>query len=312
MQAVLSCKIFGKSEFELKFCEELNKDNMLQRLLFNPNKSLENDELPFTFWTSKYHLQILSESALTAVRGMDQRLDYLFYKARLGECCKTDKRYFANSTISTDFDNAEQLVWNIKTSKGGSIMHIILSSEMPDYEANTILLKLLNEAAKQNNLTDTDLLKCAMEQMLYSRITCMLSILQNEKVASENISISCIVKKINSCSGYNAHLELEFLVRICILFAYGSMKNTYAKLPSVNQIFGLVEELLHEKHTQQKMSAIIQRCISRCEKRELQTETMNYSDTKCTTCKCKFSPEFEKAIKDAVQVQTRKGKLLTA
>lgn len=59
MQAVLSCKIFGKSEFELKFCEELNKDNMLQRLLFNPNENLE-EELPFTFWTSKYHLQILS------------------------------------------------------------------------------------------------------------------------------------------------------------------------------------------------------------------------------------------------------------
>lgn len=312
MQAVLSCKIFGKSEFELKFCEELNNDNMLQRLLFNPNENLEK-ELPFTFWTSKYHLQILSESALTAVRVMNQRSDYLFYQARLSECCKTDKRYFANSTISTtDLDNAEQLVWNFKTSKGGSILHIILSSEMPDYEANTILLKLLNDAAKENNLTDTDLLKCAMEQMSYSRITCMLSILQNEKVASEKISISCIVKKINSCVGYSAHLELEFLVRICILLAHRSMKNTCAKLPSVNQKFRFVEELLHEKHTQHKMSAIIQQCISRSKKGELQTKTMNSLDIKCTTCKCKFSPEFEKAIKDAVQVQTRKGNLLTA
>lgn len=145
-----------------------------------------------------------------------------------------------------------------------------------------------------------------------SRITCMLSILQNERVASEKISISCIVKKINSCGGYNAHLELEFLVRICILLAHGSMKNTCAKLPSVNKEFRLVEELLHEKHTKQKMSAIIQRCISRCKIRELQTKTMNFLDIKCTTCKCKFSPEFEKAIKDAVQVQTRKGNLLTA
>lgn len=54
MQVVLSCKIFGKSEFELKFCEELNKDNMLQRLLFNLNESLDK-ELLFIFWMSKYY-----------------------------------------------------------------------------------------------------------------------------------------------------------------------------------------------------------------------------------------------------------------
>lgn len=310
MQAVLSCKIFGKSEFESKFCEELNKDKILQRLLFNPNEILEK-ELPFTFWTSKYHLKILSESALAAVRGMNQRSDYLFYQARLGECCKTDKKYFANSTNSTTgLGNAEQLVWNFKTPTGGSILHVILSSDMPDYEANTILLKLLNDAAKQNNLMDTDLLKCAMEQMLYSRIACMLSILQNEKVESEKISISCIVKKISSCKKYNARLELEFLVRICILLAHGLMRKTCAKLPSVNQEFRLVEELLHEKHSQQKMSAIIQRCISKCKITE--TETTDSIDIKCTTCKRKFSPEFEKAIKDAVQVQTRKGNLLTS
>lgn len=305
MQAVLSCKIFGKSKFESMFCEELNTDNMLQKLLFNPNEILEK-ELPFTFWTSKYHLKILSESALEAIRDMNQHSDYLFYQARLGECCKTDKRYFANSTNSiTGLGNAEQLVWNFKTPEGKSILHVILSSDMPDYEANTILLKLLNDAATRNNLMDTDLLKCAMEQVLYSRIACILSILQNEKVASENISISWIVKKINSCGEYNARLELEFIVRICILLAHGSMRKTCAKLPSVNQQFRLVEELLHEKYTQHKMSAIIQRCISTCKK----TETLNSLDIKSTICKGKFSPEFEKAIQDAVQVQTSKGNL---
>lgn len=308
MQAVLSCKIFGKSEFESKFCDELNRDNMLQKLLFNPNEILEK-ELPFTFWTSKYHLKILSESALAAVRVMNQRSDYLFYQARLGECCKTDKRYFANSTNSTTGPgNAEQLVWNFKTPKGGSILHVILSSDMPDYEANTILLRLLNDAATRNNLMDTNLLKCAMEQVLYSRITCMLSILQNEKVESEKISISCILGKINSCKKYNARLELEFLVRICILLVYGSMRKTCAKLPSVNPKFLLVEELLHEKHSQHKMSAIIQRCIEKCKK----SETRDSIDIKCTTCKRKVSPEFEKAIKDAVQVQTGKDNLLTS
>lgn len=311
MQAVLSCKIFGKSEFELKFSEELNKDNMLQRLLFNPNECLEK-ELPFTFWTSKYHLQILSQSASTAIRGMNQRSDYLFYQARLGECCKMDKRYFSNFTISTTgLDNAKQLVWHFKTSKGASILHIILSSEMSDYEANTILLKLLNDATNQNNLKGTDLLKCAMEHVSYSRIACMLSILQKEKVANDKMSLSCIVKKINFCGSYNAHLELEFLVRICILLAHGSMKKTCTKPPSLKQPFPLLKELLHEKNTQQKMTDIIQRCISKC-KKELQADIMNYPDIKCTFCKCKFSPEFEKAIKDAVHVLTRKGKLLTA
>lgn len=306
MQAILSCKIFGKSDFELKFCEELNKDNMLQKLLFIPNETSEK-ELPFTFWTSKYHLKILSESALKAVRGMNQRSDYLFYQARFGECCNTNKRYFASSTNSTTgLDNAELLVWNFKTSTGGSILHVILSSDMPDYEANTILLKLLNDGAKRNNLTDTSLLKCAMEQVLYSRIACILSILQNEKVASEKISISYIVKKINSCGEYNARLELEFIVRICILLAHGSMRKTCAKLPSFNQPFRLVEELLHEKHTQHKMSKKIQRCISRFKK----SETMNSLEIKSTICKGKFSPEFEKAIQDAVEVQTRKGSLL--
>lgn len=306
MQAILSCKIFGKSEFELKFCKELNMDNMLQKLLFNETSK---KELPFTFWTSKYHLKILSESALKAVRGMNQRSDYLFYQARLGECCNTDKRYFESSTNSTTgLDNAEQLVWNFKTSTGGSILHVILSSDMPDYEANTILLKLLNDSATRNNLMDTDLLKCAMEQMLYSRITCMLSILQNEKVESEKISISCILGKINSCKKYNARLELEFLVRICILLVHGSMRKTCAKLPSVNPKFLLVEELLHEKHSQHKMSVIIQRCIEKCKK----TETTDSIDIKCTTCKRKFSPEFEKAIKDAVQVQSGKDNLLTS
>lgn len=143
-----------------------------------------------------------------------------------------------------------------------------------------------------------------------SRIACMLSILHNEKVESEKISISCIVKKISSCKKYNARLELEFLVQICILLAHGSMRKTCAKLPSVNPEFRLVEELLHEKHSQHKMSAIIQRCISKCKITE--TETTDSIDIKCTTCKHKFSPYFEKAIKDAVQVQTRKGNLLTA
>lgn len=310
MQAVLSCKVFKNPRFERRFSEELNKDKMLIELLFNPNEILER-ELPFTFWTRKYHLQILSESALTAVRGMNRRLDYLFYQAQLSECCETDKRYFAKSTISTtDFDNAQQLVWNFKTSNGGSILHIILSSEMPDYEANNILLKLINDAAKQNNLTDTDLLKCAMEQVSYSRIACMLSILQKEKVASDKISLSCIVKKINSCKRYNSYLELEFLVRICILLAHGSIRKTCAKLPSLNEQFLLVEELLHQNNTQHKMSAIIQRCISTC-KTALQTETMNSPDIKCTTYKCKFSTEFENAIQDAIQVQTSKGNLLT-
>lgn len=311
MQAVLSCKIFGKSEFESKFCEEMNKDNMLQKLLFNPNGILEK-EFPFTFWTSKYHLKILSECALAAIRDMNQHSDYLFYQARLGECCKTDKRYFANSTYSTTgLGNAEQLVWNFKTPEGKSILHVILSSDMPDYEANTILLRLLNDAAKQNNLTDTDLLKCAMEQVSYSRIACMLSILHMEKVANDKVSLSCIVKKINSCGSYDAHLELEFLVRICILMAHGSIKKTCAKLTSVDEHFVLVKYLLHEKHTQQRMSNIIQHCISKC---EWQTETTIYPDIThilCTFCKCKFSPEFEKAIKDAVKVQTRKGKLFT-
>lgn len=308
MQAVLSCKIFGKSEFESMFCEELNTDNMLQKLLFNPNEILKK-EWPFTFWTSKYHLKILSESALEAIRDMNQHSDYLFYQARLGECCKTDKRYLANFTNSTTgLGDAEQLVWNFKTPEVGSILHVILSSDMPDYEANTILLKLLNDAATRNNLMDTGLLKCAMEQVLYSRIACMLSILQNEKIESEKISISCIVKKINFCKEYNARLELEFLVRICILLAHGSMRKTCAKLPSVNKEFRLVEELLHEKHSQHKMSVIIKKCISKCNK----TETTDSIDIKCTTCKGKFSPEFEKAIKDAVQVQTRKGNLLTS
>lgn len=179
---------------------------------------------------------------------------------------------------------------------------------MPDYEANTILLKLLNDAATRNNLMDTGLLKCAMEQVLYSRIACMLSILQNEKIESEKISISCIVKKINFCKEYNARLELEFLVRICILLAHGSMRKTCAKLPSVNKEFRLVEELLHEKHSQHKMSVIIKKCISKCNK----TETTDSIDIKCTTFKGKFSPEFEKAKKDAVQVQTRKGNLFTS
>lgn len=311
MQAVLSCKILKTREFEMKFCEEINKDDMLQRLLFNPNEILKK-ELPFTFWTSKYHLPILSESALTALRVMNGRSDYLFYQARLGECCKKRKGYFADSTISTtDLDNAEQLVWNFKTSKGESILHIILSSEMPDCEANYILLKMLNDAAKQSNLKESGLLKCTIEQMSYSRISCMLSILQIGMFACEKISISYFVKKINSCGRYNEHLELEFLVRICILLTFGTLRKTCVKLPFVDQQFQFVNELLHEKNTQCKMTAIIQRCISRCQA-ALPTEIMDSPDIKCTTCKCKFNPEFEKAIKDAVQIQTQKGNLMKA
>lgn len=78
MQVVLSCKIFGKSEFELRFCEELNKDNMLQKLLFNLNEILEK-ELFFMFWMSKYYLKILFEFVLMVVCVMNQCLDYFFY-----------------------------------------------------------------------------------------------------------------------------------------------------------------------------------------------------------------------------------------
>lgn len=78
MQVVLSCKIFGKSEFELKFCEEMNKDNMLQKLLFNLNGILEK-EFFFMFWMSKYYLKILFECVLVVICDMNQYLDYFFY-----------------------------------------------------------------------------------------------------------------------------------------------------------------------------------------------------------------------------------------
>lgn len=298
---ILSCKIFEKVQFEKEFSYELKKSNLLNKLLFSK-------ELRFTFWTSMFGLRILSE--ISSYLG-EEHSDYQFYQSRYSECCEKEKKYLYNDTTTMDLISLKRKVWDFKSSDGKSILHLVLCSERSDYEAHCILTRILNDTYWENVFQNNDLLNCALEQTKCSRIVCILEILrkQNETLSGRTkLDISSVIAKITPGNVYNIHLELEFLVRICIILAHDESPTENANLNfnTIKASFPFVTKLLRGKlNSQSEMRKVIEECIKRCPSSELpaiEPKSIPYTD--------RIGLELKQAIRDSVRVLSCKDKLL--
>lgn len=289
---ILSCKIFEKVQFEIEFSYELKKRNLLNKLLFNK-------ELRFTFWTSMFGLRKLTEIASNLG---EEHSDYQFYQSRYSECCEKEKKYL-DDTTTMDLTSLKRKVWDFKSSDGKSILHLVLCSERSDFEAHCILTRILNDTHWENVFQNNDLLNCALEQTKCSRIVCILEILrkQNETLSGRTkLDISSVIAKIKSCNVYDIHLELEFLVRICIMLAHNESptENANLNLNTIKASFPFITQLLRGKlNSQSEMRKVIEECIKRFPSSKLpaiQPKSIPYTD--------RIGLELKQAIRDSVRV----------
>lgn len=121
----------------------------------------------------------------------------------------------------------------------------------------------------------------------------MIEILQAKKV-----STSIVVEAIKHIE-HDKFKELDFLVRICILFAYGAIKNkTHANVHEINEQYKFVKELLLGRTNQHiKMAKIITKCISECE-----ISPRPSSNMRKIPGKCKLGSELKKAVLASIEV----------
>lgn len=302
---VFSCKIFECNAFEKEFSkafeETLKKDCTLQDYLLNR-------KLNISFWIGRYHLNTLLKTAMNLV---DQYKDHQFYQALLGECCKEDKRYSVHLTSDIDLDSLKKKVFCFQTSSCKSIQHLVLQSDKLDCDAHTILAKVLKDAADQNLFQDNKLLECSMEEMSCSRLLCILEILQRQNnLPTERIMnlISRMIEKMNSYE-YNVCLELEMLVRVCILlihFDIQELSPVAVVCPIVNSEFDTVKKMLSGFETTiSEKTNLIRLCIEKCQ------TTLNLpSDTpanKNIPCIHNINLEFKEAVIAAIHLQEMAG-----
>lgn len=297
---ILSCKIFDKERFEIEFSKELKKGSLFKKLLFH-------EELRFTFWTSMFGRRELTEIASCLE---EEHSGYQFYQSRYGECCEKEKKYLDDDTAKIDLESLKKKVWDFRSSDGKSILHLVLCSERSDYEAHCIISRLFNDTDWDNVFQNNDFLNCALEQTRRSRIVCLLEILRkrNETLSGKTkVDISSVIAQIKSCTVYNIHLELEFLVRICIILA-----NTESPTKTANLDFNTNDKsfpfvtafLMGNSYSQSTMRKVIKDCIKKCRSSELpaiKPKYIPYTDI--------IGTELKQAIRDSVQVLSCKDKL---
>lgn len=298
---VLSCKIFDKEQFEVKFRNELDKCGALNCLL-------SNILLHFPFWASKFGRKNLSQKACSFVEELS---DYQFYQTLYGECCEKEKKYYFDSKAELDLGQLKEKVWKFKFADGKSILHLVLSSDRPDYKAHLVLARMLKDTTKQDTLLINDLLNCALEQLTCSRILCMLELLRKKDESltkKKPTDVSNVIAPLRVSQNYDAHLELEFLVRICIVLA-----DCEAPTTKINTEFNFTDKRFrHVRHlldgnvnTQSKMTKLINDCIAEC-----RPSLSSFPETKHIPFTNKMSCELKRAIYDSVQVLSRRNNLL--
>lgn len=287
IQGVLNCKIFMEPGFENQFCEELKKDNTIDDLLFNPD-FIPKTELPFIYWTNYYRLPILSKLAESRIYFKQNNLKYIFYQARFGECCKINKKVHSQFMTSKE-KNFEKAVWKFRTTEGRSILHMIVSSDKSDYDAQRILNQLFKDADDHNASIDKDLLDCALEQTNYSRILCIKEILKRQNIALPKVSINKVTEPIRLCKEYSACLELEIVVRVCILREHKLLKFKTAEKTNTDKNYECLKALMPGRTIPPtEMRDIIKKCIKK-----------NGKDT--------LAQSFEEAICESIEILSKKN-----
>lgn len=297
---ILSCKIFDNEQFEIAFSEELKKGFLFKQLLFH-------EELRFEFWTSMFGRRELTEIASCFE---EEHSGYHFYKSRYGECCEKEKKFLDDDTAKIGLESLKKKVFDFRSSDGKSILHLVLCSDRSDYAAHCILSRLFHDTNWDNVFQNNDFLNCALEQTRHSRIVCLLEILRkrNETLSGKTkVDISSVIAQIKSCTVYDIHLELEFLVRICIILANTESQTKPANLDfnTNGESFPFVTALLRRNsYSQSTMRKVIKDCIKICPSSEVpatKPKPIPYTD--------RIGSELKQAICDSVQVLSCKGKV---
>lgn len=264
----LSCKIFKEPEFETQFCEKVRTNNNILEMLSMLDMS-STFELPFIFGASKYRLTTLSKMLWDiAKKDAEQRLpDFQFYLVRFGECCGENESYITCKPSVLSLENLRTLVSNFKTSDSEkrTILHLLVSSDKSDIVAHCFLRKILQDVPNGTIPVDSDLLNLTLKDRNCSRILCILEIinrLDDKSNLKKNESIECVIDSRNK-----AFWELEWIVRICIVFAYREIQPETACV----EFYTLTTEskqlrtlLSRRKKKQAEMAQIINGHIKEC------------------------------------------------
>lgn len=302
---VFSCKIFEcrafEKEFSMEFEKTLKNDYTLQEFLFNR-------KLHLSFWIGRYHLSTLFKTVMGLVY---QFSDYQFYQALFGECCMKDKTFSVYLTSHMDLHKLKKRVFDFKSSSGQSIQHLILHSNKLDCDAHNTLVKVLKDGADLHVLQENDLLECSLEELSCSRLLCLLEILQGQNNLPTDRIVNLISKTIERMNmrDYSECLELEMLVRICILSVHYNITVLSAGAgicPNVNTKFNTVKKMLSGSEiTISEKTNLIKSCIAECQR------TLNLPNDTPTNrqipCIKNINLEFEEAVKAAIQLQEKAG-----
>lgn len=302
---VFSCKIFESREFEKKFSMEfektLKKESPLQESLFDR-------KLHLSFWIGRYHLSTLLKTVMGLVY---QFSDYQFYQALFGECCMQDKKLSVYLTSHMDLHTLKKKVFDFKSSLGQSIQHLILQSNKLDCDAHNTLVKVLKDGADQHVSQENDLLECSLEELSCSRLLCILEILQGQNNLPTDRIIKLILKAIERMNkrDYSVCLELEMLVRICILSVHYNIPVLSAGAgicPNVNTKFNTVKKMLSGSEiTISEKTRLIESCIAKCLRTlDLPSDTPTNRHIPCIK---NINLEFGVAVKAAIQLQEKAG-----
>lgn len=297
----LSAKVFEDPGFERKFCEELQKEKIFEKILLFPDIASEF-KLPVLFWASKYHLKMLSKMLWNLIEKKKQCEDFQFYLARFGECCENDENYITCTPSSLDPSSLKEIVCHFRTSEQKTILHLLVSSEKSDYDAHRFLKKILQDIPDLNNTVDSNLLQHALSHSKSSRLLCILEILNRVNFQTEFESIPCKVDPENK-----AFWELEWIVRICIVWVYNEKQGPKRiDFHSLNNDQRHLQKLLGGSFKKQTdMRRIINSCI---QKREHSLPSPSGNDLKMTDVPFRegLTSNFKKTIFTSIQEQFNK------
>ncbi|XP_062570777.1 uncharacterized protein LOC134232814 [Saccostrea cucullata] len=225
----LSCVALKQYHFAQRVCDILKSKNDVESFLLETD-SVTVYPLPSVFWISKYEHIILSKLLYELVQEKGLLVDHTFYLARFGDCCANDENFLRN-TAKTVFNSTTEImncVFQYKNHKGMTVLHIVLTSERPDYDAYLIIKKLL-EDCKSKTLCDSDK-QCAVyfaaNEVRYSRILCILALFDSKidikkSFPNDTSPIHIVLKLMNDNSHKSVPFQLEMLIRVCIFIIYG-------------------------------------------------------------------------------------------
>lgn len=294
----LSCKILKESSIENMLCEKLKQEPALKELLMISDKASTFD-FPIIFWANKYRLKKLSKMLWDFVEKYNLNEDLQFYLARLGQCCEKDESYITRLPHTWDTSIIINSVCNFRSSDKKTILHILVSSEMSDYDAHRFLCKILHDAPEHSISVDSDLLVMALEHTKCSRLLCILELLNRR-----NDKLSTTKKEVHVISCLNQMKEsfwkLEWVVRICMVLAYNENQNIDFKVKT-KEHHHITYLLDGNAKTQSQLARFILVYIKRCQNSSL-SSTCNDRDV-FKHIKNEITLELKKAFLKSIQIQ---------